>query len=181
MTGVHTAMSAAGREGHIGPLLELVQEINGEASLESVFSLVADALRQVFNIDRFAIVLVQDDGSLRVTGSEGLSEAYLETVRHSIDKGMGARALAQRKPVYLRDAPNSPEYHPLQEAARDEGFHTVLIWPLFSGPDPLGYVIMYHDDIREYTPAEVTLAQAMVQQAALAVQHNRLLVQGEAY
>lgn len=181
MTDVRTGVEevSPGGEEQIHLLLQLVQEINSGATLESVFSLVAGALRQVFDIDRFAIVLVQPDGSYRLSKSEGLSESYLDIVREHVYEGSGARALAQRRPLYIRDAPQSPEYWPLQDAARAEGFHSVLVWPLFSGADPLGYLIMYHDVIREYTTAEISLAQAMAQQAALAVQHNRLLAQAE--
>jgi signal transduction histidine kinase len=182
MTEVRTGIEgiSSGGDEQMNLLLQLVQEINSGATLESVFSLVAGALRQVFDIDRFAIVLVEADGSYRLSKSEGLSESYLRFVRDHVHEGSGARALAQRKPLYIRDAPESPEYWPLQDAARAEGFHSVLVWPLFSGSEPLGYLIMYHDVIREYTTAEITLAQAMAQQAALAVQHNRLLAQAEA-
>jgi signal transduction histidine kinase len=181
MTEVRTGVDnvASGSEEQVRLLLHLVQEINSGATLESVFSLVAGALRQVFDIDRFAIVLVQPDGSYRLSKSEGLSESYLQVVREHVHEGSGARALAQRRPLYIRDAPDSPEYWPLQDAARAEGFHSVLVWPLFSGSEPLGYLIMYHDVVREYTTAEISLAQAMAQQAALAVQHNRLLAQAE--
>jgi signal transduction histidine kinase len=182
MTEVRTGAAEVSSSGEreIQFLLQLVQEINSGATQESVFSLVAGALRQVFDIDRFAIVLVQGDGSLHLSKSQGLSESYLNFVREHVNEGSGARALAQRKPLYIRDAPHSPDFWPMQEAARAEGFHTVLVWPLFSGSEPLGYLIMYHNVVREYTTAEVTLAQAMAQQAALAVQHNRLLAQAEA-
>jgi signal transduction histidine kinase len=183
MTEVRTgpADASPGSDGQVQLLLQLVQEINAGATLESVFSLVAGALRQVFDIDRFAIVLVQKDGSLRLTKSQGLSDSYLAFVREHVNEGSGARALAQRKPLYIRDAPQSPDFWPMQEAAAIEGFHTVLVWPLFSGSEPLGYLIMYHNTVRDYTTAEITLAQAMAQQAALAVQHNRLLAQAEVY
>ena len=67
MTEVRTGIESisTGREEQVHLLLHLVQEINSGATLESVFSLVAGALRQVFDIDRFAIVLVQSDGSYR--------------------------------------------------------------------------------------------------------------------
>src|SRR5947209_17110160 len=112
MTEVGTAAAdvSSGGEGQIQLLLQLVQEINSGATLESVFSLVAGALRQVFDIDRFAIVLVQQDGSLRLTKSQGLSETYLAFVREHMNEGSGARALAERKPLYIRDAPQSPDF-----------------------------------------------------------------------
>jgi len=160
-------------------LVELMREINRGATMERVFALVADALRQIFSIDRFAIVLVQDDGTLALTSSRGLSEAYIAAVREHIEEGAGARAMARREPMWIHDAATSPDFWPLQDAARTEGFRTVLIVPLFSGPDPLGYIIMYHNEARTYTPAEALLAQALAQQAAFAVQNARLLAAAE--
>lgn len=172
---------SGGSEEQVQLLLQLMHEINSSATLESVFSLVASALRQVFDIDRFAIVLVQEDGAFRLSTSQGLSESYTDLVRQHMHEGTGARALAQRKPLYIRDAPNSSEFWPMQEAAREEGIHTVVVWPLFSGSHDLGYLAMYHNTVREYTAAEVSLAQAMTQQAALAVQQNRLLAHADSY
>lgn len=160
-------------------LLDLTREISEGATLERIFALVADSLRQVFEIDRFAVVLVQPDGSLRLTASRGLSSAYMARVQQRIEEGAGARALAERKPAWILDAPSSPHFWPLQEAARAEGFRSVLILPLFSRQEPLGYIIMYHDEIRTYTPAEIMLAQAFAQQAAFAVQSTRLLAATE--
>lgn len=168
-------------------LQTLIQQINRESSLESVFALLADTLRQIFGINRFAVALLQEDGTLRLTASHGLSASYLDVVRRRIDEGAGARALAERKPLYIPDAATGDAFWPFGEAARQEGFHTVLIWPLFGLnlsegiPEPLGYLIMYHDEIRQYTPAEISLAQALVQQAAFAVQNARLLQTAELY
>lgn len=159
-------------------LLDLVREVNQGASREAVFARVADALQQIFSIDRFALVLRQKEG-LRLALSVGLSSAYVEAAGQQMAEGAGARALTARAPMYIPDATSSPEFWPLQEAATAEGFHTVLILPLFSGAEPLGYLIMYHNTVRVYTPAEVLLAQSLAQQAAFAVQHSRLRTEAE--
>src|SRR5438270_4105056 len=97
------ARTPFGSEQQFSLLLDLMQEINQGASLERGFELVADALRQVFGIDRFAVVLLQDDGALRISASRDLSDEYLSRVRQHISEGAGARALAQRKPMYIPD------------------------------------------------------------------------------
>jgi GAF domain-containing protein len=172
--------TSPGGDHQFALVLDLMRQIDDGASLERVFGLVAGTLRQIFAIDRFAVVLMHEDGSLRITDSRGLSDSYLQLVQQRITEGAGARALSQRKPMWIADAAHSPDYWPLQEAARAEGFHTVLILPLFAGADPLGYIIMYHDEVRTYTLAEVALAQALAQQAAFAVRSARLLAATEA-
>lgn len=159
-------------------LLDLVHEVNQGASRERVFTLVADALRHIFAIDRFALVLAQEDG-LRMALSLGLSTHYIQTAHQKMAETAGARALAERRPWYIYDAPASPDFWPLQDAARQEGFRTVLILPLFAGPEPLGYLIMYHNATRQYVPTEIVLAQALAQQAAFAVHHARLAAETE--
>jgi PAS domain S-box-containing protein len=166
-------------EKPIGLLLTLMQEVNGGAGRERVFALVADALREIFAIDRFALVLMQEEG-LRLALSVGLSPPYIAAANQQMDVAAGARALTNRRPMYIPDATSGDDFWPLQEAARAEGFHTVLILPLFADPEPLGYLIMYHDVVRPYTTAEVTLAQAVAQQAALALQHAQLHAEVEA-
>jgi signal transduction histidine kinase len=162
-------------------LLDLIQEINQAAEPERVFALVADALRRIFGNDRFALVLVQPEGSLAVTEKRGLSDEYLAAVQRHLPESPGARALAEGRPLYIRDVSTDAGYWPLQDAASKEGFRSVLILPLFAGTEPLGYLIMYHDTVRDYTAAEVVLAQALAQQAGSAVQNARLLASAEAH
>jgi PAS domain S-box-containing protein len=166
-------------EEPISLLLALMQEVNRGASRERVFALVADALREIFAIDRFALVLMHQEG-LRLALSVGLSPEYVAAANRQMNISAGARALAQRRPLYIPDAPEEDDFWPLQEAARAEGFHSVLILPLFADPGPLGYLIMYHDVVRPYTTAEVILAQALAQQAAVALQHAQLRAEIEA-
>lgn len=169
----------AGQEP-LGLVLNLVTEVNQGQSREHVFGLVADTLRQIFGIDRFALVLMQE-GTLRLALNVGLSGEYVETVHDLMAEAAGARALDERRPMYIPDATSGPDFWPLQEAARKEGFFTVLILPLFAGSEPLGYLIMYHNAVRVYTPAEVMLAQALALQAAFAVQLSRMVAGAEAH
>src|SRR5579872_2473263 len=180
MANAGPATSVPDTEHQFNLLFDLIQQINQGAGLERVFELVANTLREIFAIDRFALVLLRPDGSLSLTATHGLSERYLRRVRDHMTTSPGARALAARRPLYIEDA-TGPDFAPLQEAASDEGLRTVLILPLFAGPTALGYLLMYHDVPRSYTPAEVILAQALAQQAALAVQHARMLDAAEAH
>jgi hypothetical protein len=50
-------------------ILDLIQQINEGPDLPRVFELVADALRRIFSIDRFALALLGDDGSLSLTAT----------------------------------------------------------------------------------------------------------------
>ncbi|MGH2443449.1 MAG: GAF domain-containing protein, partial [Chloroflexota bacterium] len=166
------------QDERIDVLFDMVQEVNQGAGPERIFEVIAKTLRGVFRIDRFALVLAQESG-LELTLSLGLSDHYLQLARSHMESAAGARSLADRKPVYIADAASSEDFWPLQEAARAEGFHTVLILPFFAGREPLGYLIMYHNDTRSYTPSELMLAQALAQQAAFAVHQGQVLARAE--
>jgi signal transduction histidine kinase/PAS domain-containing protein len=162
-------------------LIDLLHGLDSDLDLEAVFSRLADVLRGIFDIDRFAVVLRQDDGRLVVTKSLGLSPEYLARVQANIELGAGARALKRGRPKYIEDATRDPAYAPLEDAASHEGFRTVLILPLFAGRVALGYLILYHNDRRAYTEPEILLAQTVAQQAAIALQSRRLLAETESH
>lgn len=67
---------------------------------------------------------------------------------------------------------------PLEQAYRDEllvkGAQALLVVPLVSGEDYIGVFTLLETDHRRYRPEELELAQALAQQAVLAIQLTRL-------
>jgi signal transduction histidine kinase len=167
-------------DSQISLLMELMGEINRGAGMHRVFSLIGETLRRFFAIDRFAVSLISDDGLPHIVASDGLSTEYIHSVNGDLSNTPGVRTMENRKPLYLLDAPAAPDFAPFQEAAAREGFHTVLFFPLYSGQDPLGFLVMYHNTIRPYSPPELALAQALATQAGVAMAQARLLDDVEA-
>ncbi len=67
---------------------------------------------------------------------------------------------------------------PLDQQYRDEllasGIQTLIVVPLVSGTDLIGSFTLIDSDRRHYRPEELELAQALAQQAVLAIQLTRL-------
>jgi GAF domain-containing protein len=162
-------------EGQISLLLELMGEINRGAGMEAVFSLIGDALVRFFRIDRFAVSLVGEGPVPHVVASQGLSPEYIAAINSAEESTPGIRAMQAREPVVFLDAPNDAGFAPFQDAARREGFRTVLFFPLYSGHDALGFLVTYHDEVRTYSAAELAFAQVLATQAGVAMAQARLL------
>jgi GAF domain-containing protein len=162
-------------EAHISLLLDLMSEINRGAGMEAVFSLIGDALRRFFGIDRFAVSLVGEGPIPHVVAAEGLSQDYVDAINSAEESTPGIRAMQARRPVVFQDAPSDPSFAPFQAAAQREGFRTVLFFPLYSGDEPLGFLVTYHDGVRTYTQAELALAQVLATQAGVAMAQARQL------
>ncbi len=110
---------------------------------------------------------------------DGLApDAGAEDAPHAHDDGSAARGRegpARSKKLHFYDDIRSA---PLEASYRDEllaqGTQTLLVVPLVSGEDLIGSFTLVNTDQRHYGPEETELAQALAQQAVLAIQLTRL-------
>jgi PAS domain S-box-containing protein len=122
--------------------------------------------------ERFTLYLNYDEG-----------HDFTESLRDHL--GLTQRSSAQENPYWIElvrtrlplslDASNLPE----REWYFEHGIRGVLLVPLLLGDDVLGCVSVRSTAPADYRPAELELAQALTQQAALAIQMSRLAEQGQ--
>ncbi len=89
-----------------------------------------------------------------------------------------ARARETLAPVAVEDVDLTGLLEPYRESLRRRGTHSTLILPLVASGVPVGMLqIEEARTRRRYTPGEIELAQTLANQAAVALQNARLLVE----
>ena len=170
-------------EKKLQTLLKGLRALNEPMDLEEVLQRLVQVGQSLFACDRCAVYLFDEKGKLQAPASAGLSQAYLEAVR---DHSPWPADIPQKpEPVLIPDALKAPELSSLQGVIEREGVRSILFVPLYH-ERLLGKLALYHDrPNRTWTQEELELAQALADQAVLAVirtqeqgrlrQHNEAL------
>jgi signal transduction histidine kinase/GTP-sensing pleiotropic transcriptional regulator CodY len=154
---------------------EVATAITDSLELQTTLERVLDVAMDVFEADRAAIYLTAPGGGqMHCPAARNLSDAYLAAVRAYSDTAERPDALDQERSLFVEDAQTSHVLPALADAARREGFRSILYLPLPDGTDRLGTLVLYHNWIRRYTEHEVMLARTFADQANIAIRHARL-------
>jgi GAF domain-containing protein len=105
----------------------------------------------LFDGDRAAVFLRQDDGGVVAGVSRGLSTAYLAGSGTIRPRSLAAAAVAARRPLYAVDYRNDPRAEDVRAAVVQEGFDTICSAPLLDGTQMLGLLNIYHDHPHHWT------------------------------
>lgn len=152
-------------------LQEITASITDQRESTPILRTIVERAREIFAADRIALFLIDPDtGHLSYKASHGLSPEYIAAVDANYREAADGRALDERRPVAIADAANDPLMQPLWPAVRAEGFCSLLILPMYRGDQPVGGMVLYHDERHVYPPEEIRLASAFAEQAAIALE-----------
>ncbi len=159
-------------------LQEISSVIASNLEMEKVLQSIVESSRQVLEVDRCAIYLgTEQTGEITDVHARGLSESYLDAVKHGFTTAAGGALLKLRQPLIIEDAQTDQRMGPLREAVAREGIRTMALLPLLYHGELVGALAYYHDRVRPYSPEDVSLAQAIADEAAIAVTNATLLAQ----
>jgi two-component system, NtrC family, sensor kinase len=143
--------------------------------LKPVFETVAESSVKLCGSER-ALILRFDGELLRVTAAYNAPHDLLDWLqrnptppgRHSV----GARAALERRTVHVSDVRADPEH---TYGAKDVWpFRTVLGVPMLKGDDLLGVILVYHNEVRQFTERQIALVETFADQAVIAIENVRL-------
>jgi GAF domain-containing protein/ActR/RegA family two-component response regulator len=142
----------------------------GERILQSVVRL--------FNVHTATLRLLQPDGSLIAVGLGGPARQHYPT-GHVLPARMGlpGRAVAEGRPVWVRDVRNEPDLtltDDLRGRILATGNRASLAVPLSAKGKIVGTLTIGYAVVRDFSEGEVALLQALADQAAIALENSRL-------
>ncbi|MGD9894427.1 MAG: GAF domain-containing protein [Dehalococcoidia bacterium] len=151
---------------------QVATAITDSLELQTTLERVLDVAMEVFEADRAAIYLTEPGGGrMHCPAARNLSDEYLAAVRAYSDTAERPDRLDRERSLFVEDAQSAHVIPALADAARREGFRSILYLPLPDGADRLGTLVLYHDWIRRYSEHEVLLARTFADQANIAIRH----------
>jgi len=124
-----------------------------------------------------AVVLLFRDGAFHLTAAHGASPDWVEWLRQNPiptdSETLSARIFNERRPVYIRDALDDPDYG-WKENARRGNIRSNLGVPLMRQDDVVGVLIVMDPTVRAFTDKQVDLLESFADQAVIAIENVRL-------
>jgi PAS domain S-box-containing protein len=155
----------------LGAVHRIVEAVVVAEHLDAVLDEAVDALLEAVGLDRAAVLLTDDVGVMRFRAWRGLSAAYRAAVEGHSPWSPDQEDFA---PVAVPDALEEPTFgEELRRAIAAEGIRTLAFVPLVHRRELLGKLMLYRDELNEFTDAELQLAQTIASAIASAVQRTR--------
>lgn len=147
-------------------LYELADAVNRAEPTARLYELALQAMTEAISVNRAAILLLDCEGVMRFTASQGLSEAHQQAV-----EGHSPWPTDQKDPppLVIENVARcnlSPE---LQATVRGEGIEALVFIPLTDGGRLLGMFMLCFDRPRRLSDEETEWSQALATTLALAI------------
>jgi len=158
-------------------LYETGQTLTSTLERRAVYNAIAQKLAEVISADECVLLDYDEGAALMQTAAQwtrtgGAARNAAQSYPLEGYPGI-ARLLSERAPLIVRaDAPD-----PAPQAdgrLLSGGFNTVLILPMATSEQVVGLVELYSVEAREFSEAEVRLAQTLANQAAIAIANAQL-------
>jgi phosphotransferase system enzyme I (PtsP) len=160
----------------------------GVTTLEDISALILqshdldETLRNIVNLvarrmhtDVCSLYLLDEDNeTLRLQASKGLSRKAVGKVTLRIGEGLTGMAAQKRHAIAIEEPQDHPSYRYFKETG-EEKFHSFLGIPLFDRNNPLGVIVLQTKTSRQFSKEEISALSTIAFQITSIVVNARLL------
>jgi len=161
--------SLSKRMGELTSLFQFTERLHAAKSLDAVYSAALDAIGDALGCDRASVLLFDAASVMRFVAWRGLSDAY----RKAVD-GHSPWKADDRDPVAIcvGDIDLADEPDSLKETIKAEGIRALAFIPLIADGRLIGKFMTYYPEAHAFSEDEMSLANTIARQLALAVVHQ---------
>ncbi len=166
------------RAGQLYTINEISRKISSIINLEELLPFVANLLRQTFNYDNVNIFLFEPDSGrlvlkeICISGYEGVIP--LEVPLEIGDEGIVAWVAQIGEPLLVNNVRSEPKYVPVEDLKDTQ---SELAVPVKIGTKILGVLDIESNSIDAFSEADLSTAQTLADQLAIAIENARLYKQ----
>jgi GAF domain-containing protein/two-component sensor histidine kinase len=181
------AQAAAQRQlERLKAITRITEQLLGARELSGVLRIVVEAAAHLSGAGGAMVGLIDNDGRrITAVAAEGEPRQYFDQFTPpAIDAAFlrctpTGQAIARRAPVVVEDYAAWPHAHPAHDETVRLGVRAFVVAPLLIGGRPTGVLWVNDTRPRTFQPEDVALVQALADQAALAIDHARLVQRGQ--
>lgn len=156
-------------------LSQVSETVASNRLIDDVLELIVTTTAEMMNSTICSLMLVDEDAKeLRIAATQSLSEAYRRKPPIKIGQSVSGRAVKKRRPIYVPDVTKEQEFF-YQDLAKRESLCSLLSVPMMSKERVIGVINTYTSMRHVFDDKEVKILQAIANQAAVAIEHTRLL------
>mgnify|MGYP003385351019 CR=1 FL=1 len=149
-------------------LQRITQAITRTLDFDNVVATLLTHTQKLFRTDAVSLFLTHPDTEeLYIYKAVGLSSDYIRRMRANHDTEAVRSLTADKQPTQIYDvaAASTPQDAQLNAA---EGIKSQLIAPILTGSELVGALVLYSQQARRFTAAELRFSQSLAEQASIA-------------
>lgn len=157
-------------------LSEVSQAITSNMYLEELLSLFVQMIARTMQYKICTVMLVDETSKeLIIKATQAASNEYAQKPNLKVGESVAGRAVAEKRIITLADVQKAPDYN-FPDIAQRAGVRSLASIPLMMKGKAIGALNCYTEKVHTFTMEELAILQALATQAALAVDHAKLLV-----
>jgi len=156
---------------------EVLAAISGSiVDTAPVFDKILDSCNRLFDTDEMAILLVDDEGLLRMGRYRGPSLYIVEqTLPAPVEKTPSGRGIRERRVLHFPDALDGEDVPKgVRQVARQVGNFSIAFAPMLWEERGIGSLLVVRMPVRPFDDKELALLKTFADQATIAIQNARL-------
>jgi GAF domain-containing protein/DNA-binding response OmpR family regulator/anti-sigma regulatory factor (Ser/Thr protein kinase) len=153
-------------------------------NVQPVFDAIAESSVRLCSADYGSANRLEGD-MIHLVAQHGQTAQWRETASrlfpHPLTRDLvGGAAMLDREVIHLEDMQSDTRFPASQALARTMGYHTVLAVPMLRDNGPVGAIVVFRQEVRPFTEAEIGLLRTFADQAVIAIENVRLFKELEA-
>ena len=167
------------RAHHLSTLAQVGQIIVSGRYLEEMLQLIVSFVTEMMQARVCSIMLVdKKKNELVLKAAKCSSEEYWQRPNLKIGKSLISRVVKEKRPLIVRDVTKEAEYR-YPELAKKEGVRSLLSVPMIVKEHVTGVINLYSAEERHFTDEDVRVLSTVADQAALAIENTKLMVEAQ--
>jgi two-component sensor histidine kinase/putative methionine-R-sulfoxide reductase with GAF domain len=161
---------------HLHTLSEVSQAITSNMYLEELLSLFVRMTAQTMQYKICTVMLVDESkNELVIKATQSDNHEYTKKPNLRVGESVAGRVVAEKRIITLVDVQRNPEYN-FPDIAQRAGVRSLASIPLMIKGEAIGALNCYTEKIHSFSKEELAILQALATQAALAIEHAKLMV-----
>ena len=156
-------------------LSQVSETVASNRLIDDVLELIVTMTAEMMNSKICSLMLVDEAcGELRIAATQSLSEAYRRKPSLKIGQSISGRVVKEQRPIYVPDVTKEDEFY-YRDLAKREALRSLLSVPMMSKDKVIGVINVYTSTVHLFKAEEIKIIQAIANQAAVAIEHTRLV------
>lgn len=157
-------------------LSEVSQAITSNMYLEELLQLFVTMTASTMHY-KICTVMLADmaKGELVIKATQADSKEYTKKPNLKFGESVSGRAYSEKRPISVPDVQQASEYS-FPDIAQRAGVRSIASIPLMIKGEAIGVLNCYTEKVHHFPKEELLILQALATQAALAIEHAKLMV-----